>query len=57
MDAQKFVEQKSLAMEETTTRDDEALLARLGYKQEFKRDFSRCLKCNLMTIASDLISG
>ncbi|KAJ7822857.1 amino acid/polyamine transporter I [Mycena leptocephala] len=28
-------------MEETTTRDDEALLARLGYKQEFKRDFSR----------------
>ena len=57
MDAQKFVEQKSLAMEETTTLDDEALLARLGYKQEFKRDFSRCLKCNLMTIASDLISG
>jgi hypothetical protein len=44
MDAQKFVEQKSLAMEESTTLDDEALLARLGYKQEFKRDFSGCLK-------------
>ncbi|KAJ7197405.1 amino acid/polyamine transporter I [Mycena pura] len=40
MDAQKFIEQKSLAME-TITLDDEALLARLGYKQEFKRDFSR----------------
>ncbi|KAF8212888.1 amino acid/polyamine transporter I [Mycena galopus ATCC 62051] len=28
-------------MEEITTLDDEALLARMGYKQEFKRDFSR----------------
>lgn len=44
MDAQKFVEKKSLATEETATLDDEALLARMGYKQEFKRDFSRYLK-------------
>jgi hypothetical protein len=44
MDAQKPAEQKPPATEESNTLDDEALLARLGYKQEFKRDFSGCLK-------------
>ncbi|KAJ6455335.1 amino acid permease-domain-containing protein [Mycena vitilis] len=41
METPKSIEEKSLGKTSGNTANDEALLARLGYKQEFKRDFSR----------------
>ncbi|KAJ7604303.1 amino acid/polyamine transporter I [Mycena polygramma] len=41
METPKSIEHKALAKASSNTANDEALLARLGYKQEFKRDFSR----------------
>ena len=36
------VERNFLEESNANALNDEALLARMGYKQEFKRDFSRC---------------